>query len=123
MMGSNWFFCCVLGAVALACQALPADAETRMWINTDSSRRRTCPSIECGVVGRFYFRESVVVHETVDGWSRVSGYYSAGCREGRSAFVDFGRDDCSRSNGIEGGEFAEWVKSDFLTSQRPGDPS
>jgi hypothetical protein len=122
-MSANSLFGYVLGSVVLLCQVLPADAETRMWINTDDSKRRTCPSVECGIVGRFYFRESVVVYETMDGWSRVSRYYSAGCQEGRSAFVDFGRDDCSKSNGIKAGEFAEWVKSDFLTSQRPDDPT
>ena len=110
---------CMLVAVA---GVTPVNAESRMWIDSDASKRRTCPSFECGIIGRFFFRETVVVYETEDGWSRVSEYYSAGCSDGRSAFVDSGRDDCAESNGIRNGEFAEWVRTDFLAATRPDNP-
>lgn len=116
-------FCgCAVGLLVAAGAVTPGNAESRMWIDSDASKRRTCPSLECGIVGRFFFRETVVVYETRDGWSRVSGYYSAACSGGRSAFVDSGRSDCSESNGITNGEFAEWVRSDFLAATRPENP-
>jgi hypothetical protein len=93
-------------------------ADTRMRIDTDTSKRRTCPSTECGVVGRFFLNESVPVYETVDGWSRVSIYYSAACSSGHSALVDSGPSRCEAANGITNGEFAEWVKSEFLTAEK-----
>jgi hypothetical protein len=114
-------FECALGSLALFLAVLPADAQRRMWIDSESNKRRTCPSIECGVVGRFFIGESVTVYRTVNGWSQVSGYYSAGCNDGRSAFVDSGRRDCTKENGIDKGEFAEWVRSDFLTAESPSD--
>ena len=94
----------------------PAIAETRMWIKKDGGIRRTCPSMACGTVGRFFPGESVLVYESVDGWSRVSIYYSAGCFDGRSAYVEEGPDRCLPENGIKDGEFAEWTLSDTLSS-------
>jgi hypothetical protein len=92
-----------------------------MWVAVDDGKRRSCPSMECGIVGELFFRESVVVYEAREEWSRLSGYSNAGCYEGRSAFVQSGRDDCSEGNGISDGKFAVWVRSDFLTSQKPAD--
>ena len=94
----------------------PAIAETRMWIKEEGGIRRTCPSMKCGTVGRFFPGESVLVYESVDGWSRVSIYYSAGCFDGRSAYVEEGPDRCLPENGIKDGEFAEWTLSDTLSS-------
>lgn len=37
--------------------------------------------------------------------------------------MESGKADCTPTNGIEGGQFAEWVLSDLLTAQRPADPS
>lgn len=104
---------------ALGAFLQPAQAESRMWVAVDNAKRRSCPSMECGVIGRLFFRETVVVYETDKGWSRVSGYTNAGCYEGKSAFVQSGRNDCSEENGISHGEFAVWVKSDSLTDQKP----
>ena len=109
-----------LAFVAIACGLLaPAAAQERMVIHSDDAKRRTCPSEQCGVIGigRFFSGESVVVYESADGWSRVSRYYTAGCHEGRSAFVEIGHNECTKANGIEQGEFAEWVKSDFLAAE------
>ena len=108
-------FAAIAGALLV-----PAAAQERMVINVDDVQRRTCPSVECGVVGRFFFGESVPVFETLNGWSRVSGYYSAGCNDGRSAFVERGPSDCTETNGIVRGEFAEWVKSEFLAQEARG---
>ncbi len=97
-----------------------AEAQVRMVIHVDDVQRRTCPSMECGVIGRFFSGESVPAYETVNGWSRVSGYYSAGCHDGRSAFVERGPNACTETNGIVGGEFAEWVRSEFLAQEAKG---
>jgi hypothetical protein len=97
--------------------AVPALAEMRMSVRTDDGIRRTCPSMECGTIGRFYPGESVIVYESADGWSRVSRYYSAGCYEGRSAYVETGESECTAENGIRDGEFAEWMRSDSLASE------
>lgn len=112
---------CALGMLMLYLSALPANAQTRMWIDDGSNKRRTCPSTDCGIVGRFFPGESVAVYRTVNGWSQVSGYYSAACHEGASAFVDSGNRDCTKENGIDKGEFAEWVRSDFLAAEQPTD--
>lgn len=89
------------------------------WVGVEDLRRHSCPSIECGIVGRLFFRESVVVYQTRDGWSRISGYSAAGCHEGKAAFVQSGRNDCSTENGISKGEFAEWVPSKGLAAEKP----
>lgn len=110
----------VLCALALnVCSILPSGAQTRMWVGVDDLGRHSCPSIECGIVGRLFFRESVLVYQTNDGWARISGYSTAGCHEGKAAFVQSGRKDCSKENGISNGEFAEWVESRKLTAVKP----
>ena len=102
---------------AIACGLLvPAMAQERMVIGVDDAKRRTCPSEQCGVIGRFFSGESVMVYESTDGWSRVSRYYTAGCHDGRSAFVEVGHDECTKANGIVQGEFAEWVRSASLAA-------
>ncbi|UUP17088.1 SH3 domain-containing protein [Nitratireductor thuwali] len=113
----------LLSAAAAVAISIPAMAQTQMWTSVDSANRRTCPSSECGSVGTLFYRESAKVFETRNGWSRVSQYYDAACSGGRSAYVDSGRADCTPINGIVGGQFAEWVRSDLLAAQRPADPS
>ncbi|MET0170310.1 MAG: hypothetical protein ABW191_08050 [Aliihoeflea sp.] len=93
-----------------------AESQARMSVTDNDSVRRTCPSLECGVVGSFHRGESIVVYESVDGWSRVSGYYTAGCFDGHAAFVDSGSDACTAENGIRNGELAEWMRTDFLSA-------
>ena len=111
----------LLAFAAIACALLaPAAAEERMVIHADDVKRRTCPSEQCGIVGRFFSGESVVVYESADGWSRVSRYYTAGCHDGRSAFVEVGHSECTKANGIVQGEFAEWVRSAFLEEEAGG---
>lgn len=100
-----------------------AMAETQMWVTSDTANRRTCPSTECGVVGKLFFRESAKVAETKNGWGRVSKFYDALCVSGRSGYVDSGRADCTAENGIVDGQFAEWIKLDLLSEARPEDPA
>lgn len=107
-------------AALLTLPATSARAETRMWVKVDDGIRRTCPSMDCGAVGRFFPGESVMVYEKVDGWSRVSLYYSAGCYEGRSSYVEMGPSECTPENGIRNGEFAEWMRSDALAEVEGG---
>lgn len=109
----------MLAAIVVVICALAAAAGERMTVAGGEVERRTCPSAECGVVGRFFPGESVFVHETVEGWSRVSNYYSAACHDGRSSFVETGPDECTEANGIVQGEFAEWVRSEALADEQP----
>lgn len=113
----------VLSAIVIAAATTgSAMAETQMWVTVDSANRRTCPSTECGVVGKLFFRESAKVVETKNGWGRVSKFYDASCVGGRSQYVDSGRADCTASNGIVDDQFAEWIKLDLLSEARPADP-
>lgn len=75
-------------------------AEMRMWVAIDGLKRYTCPSKDCGITGRFFFGESLLVQETRGEWSRVTHYRSAGCHEGKSAYVESGPDECSADNGM-----------------------
>lgn len=112
---------CSLTLIALAGwmgTAMPVAAEERMWVNVDHNIRRTCPSVDCGAVGRFYRGESILVYETAGDWARVSRYYGAGCANGMSSFVDSGEAACTVENGIEDGQFAEWLRAEFLSEVR-----
>ncbi len=95
----------------------------QMWAIEERVQRRTCASEECGVVGQLFFRESAKVYEQKDGWARVTEPYSASCVGGVSDYVDRGRAVCTPENGIVDGQFAEWVKLDEISVQRPADPA
>jgi hypothetical protein len=97
----------------------PVKAGDRMWAAKGDLKRYTCPSLNCGIVGNLYFRESIPVLESANGWTRISRYKTAGCYQDKSAFVQSGRSDCSKENGISNGKFAEWVRSQFLTEEKP----
>jgi hypothetical protein len=113
----------ILGAVAAIIASIsPASADSRKWVAVDDLRRYTCPSVKCGVVGRFFFRETLQIFEAADGWSRISNYKTAGCFDGKSLYVETGPSDCSAENGVANGKFAEWVKSKFLVSEPPIEP-
>ena len=100
-----------------------AAADEGMWVAAeDGADRHTCPSAECGVVGRLFHREAATVLEERDGWARVTEPYDASCVAGRSEYVDHGQADCVSENGIEDGRFAEWVQLNKLSAQRPADP-
>lgn len=113
----------VVGA-ALAAGAASALAESKLWVTSDRLERRTCPSEECGSVGQLMFREGVTVFEVNGIWSRISKPYSASCNSfGNSQYVKRGNKACTQANGIVDGDFAEWVLSKQLSSERPADPS
>lgn len=103
--------------------AQPDSASRDYWVTSDRLNRRTCPSADCGVVGRYLFREKATVFETKDGWARVTKRYQAACENGRSRFVDEGKSDCTPENGIKNGQFAEWVSMQYLSKTRPPDPA
>lgn len=113
----------LFSAIVIVVATGSAMAETQMWVTGDTANRRTCPSTECGVVGKLFFRESAKVAETKNGWGRVSKFYDASCVGGRSQYVDSGRADCTPENGIVDGRFAEWIKLDLLSEVRPADPA
>lgn len=112
----------VIVAIVATVTSTAVAAETQMWVTVDRANRRTCPSTECGTVGRLYYRESAKVQEIRNGWGRISKYYNASCVDGRSEFVDDGRAGCTRQNGIVDGQFAEWTKMDLLSETPPADP-
>lgn len=113
----------VLILLITASRATAVDAQERLWVNVDSLYRRTCPSKECGTVGKQFFRESVPVYERRDGWVRTTKLYDAFCIGGRSEFVDKGPAECIPENGIYDGKFAEWVMEEYLVAVQPADPS
>lgn len=125
------FFATIVALALAGCGAPEPQAQgdvqqadtKKLWVTTQYADRHTCPSERCGIVGRLFFREGTEVHEVRDGWTRVSRVYDASCEGGRSAYVDKGRADCAADNGIEGGLFAEWIKSDQLSETRPPDPA
>lgn len=96
-----------------------APGTERRWVVTDRVNRRTCPSTECGSVGHLSFGDGVAVREERDGWARISAPYDARCAEGRSALVGAGNAACAEVNGIFGGQLAEWVSAEFLSTSRP----
>jgi hypothetical protein len=74
-------------------------------------------------VGQLFFREKATVLETRNGWGRLTRYYDAACKGGISQYVDSGRKDCTKENGIVDGQFAEWALLKPLSKQRPADPA
>jgi len=98
-----------------------APGTERLWVTTDRLHRRTCPSTECGSVGRLALGEGVTVREIQNGWARISDSYDAACRGGDSGMVETGNAACTPDNGIEGGRLAEWVSASFLSSTPPAD--
>lgn len=102
--------------------AVSSDA-AKLWVTTKRVERRTCPSENCGSVGYFMFREAVTVLERKGDWGRVTKRYSAACEGGKSRYVETGVAACTSENGIEGGEFAEWVQLASVATQRPADPA
>lgn len=111
-----------LGVAILLLIAPISLADTRKWVAVEDLERHTCPSDDCGVVGRFFFRESVPVFETQADWSRVSMNKTAACFDGVSLYVETGPDQCSEQNGIREGEFAEWVRTEYLADLEPAQP-
>lgn len=103
--------------------AAEGPSKTDLWVTSERAPRHTCASISCGVVGQYFFREKVEVMERGVGWVRVSRYYDAACKDGRSDYVDQGNDSCLPINGIQDGQFAEWVQTEHLSEVRPSDPS
>lgn len=112
-------------AIAMSAATLvsgSAQAEDQFWVKVEAVERKTCPSVKCGTVGKLLFRESAKVLETKNGWGRVTHFYDASCSGGKSQYVDSGRAVCDKTNGIVGGKFAEWVKLDGLSKDRPPKP-
>lgn len=94
-----------------------------MFVTSERAVRHTCASATCGDVGELFYRERVEVFETVDGWVRVSQPYDAACFNGRSEYVDALNDQCTTSNGIVDGKFAEWIAAAELSTEKPEDLS
>jgi len=107
----------------LAGLVAPSYAAQGGWVTVDNLNRRTCPSSDCGVVGSLMFREKARALEEVNGWVRISKYYDALCKNGKSQHVDAGNKNCEASNGINDGKLAEWVYSKYLSATRPADPA
>lgn len=108
------------GLAVKTARSQPAD---KYWVTADYLNRRTCPSTNCGIVGRLIFREAAHIYERQGGWARISNYYNASCWQGRSEYVEAGNSECTPENGIVDGRFAEWVSTSYLSKERPPDPS
>jgi hypothetical protein len=127
----NLFGAILLTVLLTACgntstDSLPqndSDNTNISWIISETLDRHTCPSEDCGIVGRLFFREQATPIEQKDGWTRISEYYDASCDAGRSRYVDKGNASCVKTNGIVDGKFAEWVRSEKLSKDRPADPA
>ncbi|WP_153040856.1 SAM domain-containing protein [Pseudovibrio sp. Ad13] len=104
-------------------QSIGPEKNEKYWVVSKRLNRRTCPSVDCGVVGQFFFREAAMVLETKSGWARVTEPYDAFCVDGQSKYVDAGNAFCNSSNGITDGAFSEWVSAEFLSQDRPPDPA
>ncbi|QPC44609.1 hypothetical protein HW532_19025 [Kaustia mangrovi] len=113
----------ILVALLLASTSLVLAAQEQMWVTSDDLNRRTCPAVSCGIVGTLMFRESAQVFERKADWVRITQYYDASCKGGRSEYVASGNAACVPSNGIEDGRFAEWVSAKYLSARRPADPA
>lgn len=100
-----------------------AVTEEYVWVAVDRLNRRTCPSRDCGIVGRAFYRERFEVHERLEGWVRVSEPYDASCRNGQSEYVDDGNANCSEDNGIVDGQLSEWLFGEHLAVSQPDDPA
>ena len=100
-----------------------AVAEIDAWVTADRLNRRTCPQPTCGSVGVQFFREGVTIYEQKNGWARITRPYDASCFNGVSEYVDSGENACDAANGIVNGRLAEWVSTEYLSSQRPPDPA
>lgn len=114
--------------VNAAASAEPAggDSESdagKLWVTSERLQRHSCPSESCGIVGQLFFREAATVLERKGGWARISKRYDASCSGGRSEYVDKGNAECSAANGIVDGKFAEWVRAEHLSANRPPDPA
>jgi hypothetical protein len=92
------------------------------WVAVETLNRRSCPSTDCGIVGRLFYREGVAVRELGDGWARITDPYDASCFAGQSPYFELGDDRCTVANGVVDGRLAEWVSAEFLTASQPEDP-
>ena len=79
------------------------DMVDAFWINRDDVEMHSCPSADCGVVGRLSFRDPVDVYGSNGSWVRISRARKALCVNGRSRFISKGSDLCDAANGIEDG--------------------
>lgn len=98
----------------------PADREiAKAYVAADSLNARTCATTTCGVVKTFSRGQEVAVYERNGGWSRISERENARCNDGVAAVVARGNSECTPANGIEDGEYAAWVASRYLSSEKP----
>lgn len=119
----KWIIAVLLTAPITAHTGVIEKPDADYWVTSDTIDQRTCPSIECGVVGRLRFRAKASVFEVKDGWARVSRYYGVSCENGVCPFVDEGNAACTADNGFVDGKFAEWVPLEHLSQERPADPA
>jgi len=94
-----------------------------LWVTKQRVDRHSCPSNECGIVGQLFFREAAPPLEQKAGWVRITKYYDASCVGGKSKYVDRGNARCEARNGIVDGNFAEWIRAEDVSPDRPADPA
>lgn len=107
----------ILLVAAFYAQPLQAQ-QTDLYVSADQLSVRSCPSTSCGRISWLLSGQKVTVAETKNGWARISKYYDAACKAGKSEYVDIGNSACSEENGVSNGQFAEWVSLDYLEENR-----
>ena len=99
------------------------DTRNEFWVAIDEVDKHSCPSLDCGVVGRLSFRDPVTLLERKGGWARISEPRKALCVNGHTRYVVSGDDRCVASNGINGGTYYDWIKEEGLSEQLPSSGS
>ncbi|MFG6599948.1 MULTISPECIES: SH3 domain-containing protein [unclassified Sulfitobacter] len=103
----------ILLMATLYAQPLRAQ-QADLYVSADQLSVRSCASTSCGRISWLLSGQKVTVVETRNGWARISKYYDAACKAGKSEYVDSGNSACSEENGISNGQLAEWVSLDYL---------
>lgn len=99
--------------------AVSSHADQQAWVTVEEIDRASCPDDSCGIIGQLMKHEKVTMLEEKEGWARISIYYDAGCKNGKSVFISKGNRSCATVNGIYKGKMAEWVRIADLAHINP----
>jgi len=91
-----------------------------VYVSANTLNKRTCPSINCGIVGQVRKGDKLNELEVKDGFTRVTNYYKA-CTNGIHDYVESGDNKCTTENGMTDGMFAEWISTKHLSKDKPSE--
>ncbi|MES2663292.1 MAG: SH3 domain-containing protein [Pseudomonadota bacterium] len=98
---------------------VPTPVLPEMWVSANSLNKRTCPNLSCGIVGRLVKDNSVQVYEEKNDWVRVTPYTAVLCEKNINEFVIAGNSECSKENGVQDNQMAEWTYKEYLIFEMP----